>query len=252
MASTMNAVDYSFSRPNLAELKAHGIRCVIRYISRDPNKCISRAEAQTLHRNGFEVGLVFEDSSANPLGGSAQGRADALFSNDVCKAIGYTAPYIVHWAMDYDPAPYGFHASDAYAAEFGKIFTKANCGPYGGLSAIDHYAAQGYRRLWQTLAWSQRNGGLFWSAKATMRQYANGVTIGGGQVDMDLVLSSEFNIAHARPEIGGLTPSEWGQLEAWRNKHYARYLWGAIWHDWTHNPAKAEAIYQREILGRNP
>lgn len=246
---TTIAVDYSYSRPDLDTLKSRGITNVIRYISRDPHKCITRDEAQTLHRKGFRVGLVFEDAAANPLGGKGQGYADATFAKDVCRTIGYTAPYIVHWAMDYDPSPYGFHASDQYAAEFRTTFGADNTGPYGGLTAIEHYADLGYKRLWQTLAWSHVGGRLVWSPKATMRQYANGISIAGGEVDFDLVFADEFDIAHTRPEIGGLTPAEWAQLEAFRNTHYARYLWGHVWHDWTTNPAKAEAIYRREILG---
>jgi hypothetical protein len=73
-----HGVDYSFSRPDVAKIKAAGYSFAVRYLSGGKSaKDVTRAEYDTLRRAGLNVVLVWEQGNAAARGGHADGVDDA-------------------------------------------------------------------------------------------------------------------------------------------------------------------------------
>ena len=85
-------VDYSFSRPSIAALKAHTppVTFVMRYLDNsDPNKpskkSLTYSEARALNQVGIKVGVVYESSAGRAADGYSAGTQDALVAKRLMK-----------------------------------------------------------------------------------------------------------------------------------------------------------------------
>jgi hypothetical protein len=243
-------VDYSYSRPDLSELVRLGKRFVVRYVSRDPHKCITRTEAQAIAAHKLQLVLVFEDAGNRALGSKADGRADAEFASRVIASLGEGHPQVCYWAVDFDTAG-NPGVTDRYASGWAS-WPKARTGPYGSYEIVEHHRRRGFGYGWQTNAWSYGR----WSPLAQLRQHAPGMTLAGGSVDLCEAMTSDYG-QYMRPHTPGttLTPGEWRDLLDWVRgnprrgikRHYAPYLWGHAWSVLTSNPKTANLVWQREF-----
>lgn len=139
------AVDYSFSRPSPATIKAHGYTAVGRYLGGTPDKQLTKAEAATLHAAGLGIWLVFESTADRAKAGRAAGVADAKTARSKAAALGYPAACPIFFAVDFDAA-----ASTVSAYFDGvKSVLGDRAGVYGGINVVGlaDWA-------WQTTAWS--------------------------------------------------------------------------------------------------
>lgn len=104
------AVDYSFSHPDPAALKAAGVSLVIRYTT--GTKALTPAEATALRNLGIDIALVHEtDAGRVNSGGQSGGADDMLQVNFLCGILGYPAGGTVFFADDTAP---NFQGAMAY------------------------------------------------------------------------------------------------------------------------------------------
>ena len=100
-------VDYSFNRPDPARIAAAGYVGALRYLSHDPSKNLTPAEADALHAAGLSIGLVWETTAGRATQGAAAGAADVAAAEGQARALGYPAGCPIFYAVDVDvPASY--------------------------------------------------------------------------------------------------------------------------------------------------
>jgi peptidoglycan hydrolase-like protein with peptidoglycan-binding domain len=216
---TIAGVDYAFAVPSAAALKAAGISFAVRYVSTDPAKDLTVAEASALHAAGISVGLVWETTGTEAQEGYAQGMSDAAAARAAADALGFPASLPIYYAVDFNATEaqmptvldYLHGAADAAGA-------KDLVGVYGSYSVVEAAYAAGFTFLWQTLAWS--NGA--WSAHATLRQLNVGQEIDGVAVDLDQAMTASYGqwqpasapapAAAARPELAEGSSGSWVEV----------------------------------------
>lgn len=177
------AIDIAWDRPTTASIKATGAAGVLRYLSPDPTKNLTRAEVLDYHANGLGTAVVWESTATRATEGHAAGVADAQASVGQAQALGLPADMAIHFAVDTDT---DWASVEPYASGFASVVGQARTGVYGGLAVIDGAHSAGYRYLWQTLAWS---GGVR-SSHATL--YQNGNTMFSGGADVNDILAADW------------------------------------------------------------
>lgn len=186
---TIAGVDYAWSTPPVAALKAAGISFACRYLSTDTSKNLSAAERDALHAAGISIVLVWETTGTSAQQGYAQGMSDGAEARKQATALGFPTSLPIYYAVDFDatagqmPAvlDYLHGAADAEGS-------KARVGVYGSYAVVEAAASAGFGFGWQTYAWS--NG--LWSTHATIRQTHNGQQLGGADVDLDEAMVSGY------------------------------------------------------------
>ena len=143
-------VDYSFSRPSPSVIKAAGYSGVMRYLSADSGKNLSKPEATALLGAGLSIGLVWETTAMRASQGRAAGASDAAAAEAQANALGYPSTAVIFYAVDYDAMP------TAVAAYFAGVVSMAHrpVGVYGSKRVVEGTSVP-YK--WQACAWS---GGL--------------------------------------------------------------------------------------------
>jgi hypothetical protein len=152
--------DYSWVHPKLESLKKLGFSGILRYVSRDMAKCVTRSEIAWCQANGFGLGLVFEDFTSRCLQGAHAGVEDALFSRGFLQGRGL--PVNLYFAIDTD-----VDASSVrpYFAGITSVIGKQ--GVYGSYRVVDALVGGGICSAgWQTAAWSHGQ----WSVHAGILQ----------------------------------------------------------------------------------
>lgn len=205
--SKPDALDYSYGRPDPAQLAAAGIRLVSRYLSHDTGKNLTAAEARALHAAGIGILLNWESVEGRPLGGAATGGMDGRDAAALCEQIGAPHGLTIYYSCDTDTTPGQWPIIADYYAAAGKATAgRYQVGVYGEADLIDYLHRQGVvTSEWQTVAWS--NGRL--SANADLFQYLINQTMAGAAVDFDRIINpdqlgawwpegSEFNMPTAQ------------------------------------------------------
>lgn len=187
-------IDYSFSHPTPAQIKAYGAAFVCRYLApinaSTRAKVLTRAEAQALHAADLDVVLVWEWTADRAAAGRAAGVSDARAALAQATALGAEGA-VLYFAVDYDASasacrPGG--AVYAYAQGWASVLGADRSGVYGGYTAVAALMSAGLCRYgWQTTAWS---GGR-WYAGAQIRQGAQ-TSIGGHSVDLDAATTIDY------------------------------------------------------------
>ena len=140
-------LDYSFARPSPTVIKTVGYSGVMRYLSHDPSKDLSKAEAAALHAAGLDIGLVWETTANRASQGFAAGATDATSAETQAAALGYPTTAVLFYAVDYDAAP------AAVAPYFAGVASKARhpVGVYGSARVVE---GTNVPYKWQATAWS--------------------------------------------------------------------------------------------------
>lgn len=186
----MKGCDYAWDRPDLDALWRSGIRFVIRYLSYDTTgKNLDQAEARRITDAGMSIVANWEYNKLAARLGFQQGVRDATAAQSQLAIIGAPFDAPVYFSVDYDVPVSDLAAVGEYFRGCASVLGAGRVGAYGGLRVIT-YLAQSPEVwwLWQTYAWS---GGQ-WSPSANLRQVQNGVTIGGGIVDIDESMTVQF------------------------------------------------------------
>jgi hypothetical protein len=194
----IEGIDYAWAHPVPAALVAAGKRFACRYLSRDPGKNLTAAEAQQLHAAGIATVSNWEAASGAARNGYAQGVADAQAAAAQHAAAGGPADRPIYFSVDFDVPDFAPGSADP-AAKLGavagyfrgvaSVIGVARTGAYGGFWAISRLFDAGLIRWgWQTFAWS----GGHWDARAQIQQYSNGVTVGGADSDLDRATVADY------------------------------------------------------------
>lgn len=191
MTITIAGVDYPWSHPGGAALKAKGIRFACRYLSHDPSKNLSRTEADDLAAHGVSSVVVWETTANRAGAGRAAGIADAHDAVSQAADAGMPSSRPIYFAVDYDANP---ATVVPYFQGVASVLGVPRTGVYGGRRVVayllDHVLVHW---AWQTAAWS---GGQ-WDPRTHIRQPATTVRIGG--------VSCDNNTAH-QADYGQWTP----------------------------------------------
>lgn len=150
----MDILDYSWARPAPAAIKAAGYGGVIRYISYEPSKNLSRAERDALWAQGLSIGLVWETTAQAPLQGRAKGVEHAREANAQAQAHGWPSGKALIYAVDFDPTPSQYPAVADYFRGALSVGGRP-VGVYGPDQVLDYLAEHvGLACYWQCAAWS--------------------------------------------------------------------------------------------------
>lgn len=201
---TIAGVDYAWSHPSVASMKAAGISFAARYLSNDASKNLTAAERDALHAAGISIVLVWETTGTSAQHGYSQGMADAAEARKQADALGFPKTLPIYYTVDYDATSgqlpsvldYLHGAADAEG-------TKDRVGVYGSYAVVEAAAGAGFAFGWQTYAWS---GGA-WSSHATIRQTHNDQSLGGADVDLDEAMVSGYGQWAPAVTPGGGTPA---------------------------------------------
>lgn len=192
------AIDIAWDRPTTAQIKATGAVGVLRYFSTDSTKNLTAAEVADYHANGLGVADVWETTETRATQGYQAGVDDANLAEGQRAADGLPAGAPIYFAVDTDTdwasvADYFRGTHDVLGNDAAGI---PRSGVYGGLAVINGAHAAGFRRLWQTVAWS---GGVR-SPYAVL--YQNGSTVLGGNADVNDILAADWG-QYPSPNAGG-------------------------------------------------
>ena len=197
-------VDYSFSRPSVAGLKAANVKFAFRYLSFENNltkpKLLTNAEALALSQAGIAVVSNFEWYPERCKEGFAAGAQDADIALAQAKAAGAPDGKPVYFSVDIDTSPesvYDYFRGVASKMPLGQI------GVYGSYRVVKGLKEAGLVTwLWQTYAWSDGQ----WYAGRHVEQYLNTQKLAGGDVDFNRNKATDFG-QWFHVSVGGNTPA---------------------------------------------
>lgn len=175
----MKLLDYSFARPNPADIVAAGFGGVLRYLSPNAGKNLTVPERDALRGAGLAIGLVWEWYAQRANEGQAAGAQDTQAALSQAAALGFPTNLPIFFAVDWDATPEQQANIDAYLNGAKQVLGD-RVGIYAGYWPLKRAFDNGVIKWgWQTYAWSGGN----WDSRAQLRQELNGQW--GGQVDFD-------------------------------------------------------------------
>jgi hypothetical protein len=181
----MLGVDYPWDHPAPSAMQAAGVGFALRYLSRDPSKNLSRAEADALAAAGIWVGVVWETTAGRALDGRAAGTADAQEALRQAQACGMPPSRPIYFAVDTDTT---WSAVAPYFQGVRDVLPASQIGVYGGIKVVTGAADSGLVTwYWQASAWSYGR----WEPRAHVRQLGY-ITIGGVQCDRNQSMTADY------------------------------------------------------------
>jgi len=140
-------LDYAWAKPAPTAIKAAGYSGVMRYLSPDSTKNLSKPEAIALLAAGLSIGLVWESFAARASQGFAAGASDAATAEAQANALGYPSTAVIFYAVDYDAMP------TAVSAYFAGVVSMAHR-PVGVYGSARICGGTNVPYKWQSCAWS--------------------------------------------------------------------------------------------------
>jgi hypothetical protein len=132
-------VDYSYARPNLAQLWAEGQRFLVRYVRSpfDHPKVLSPLEADASRAQGFGLLPIFELDKYRPLGGTGAGLIDGTLTREYCRLLGFAPAVSRLVAIDIDTTGINAWIVRRYLEGFASGASPDPWGCYGDYDAIE-------------------------------------------------------------------------------------------------------------------
>jgi hypothetical protein len=150
-------IDYSFSRPPLAQVRSMGATGVLRYLAPDTpathGKLLTAPERDQIFSADLDLALNFEWYEGRCLEGGAAGRQDAGTALAQARALGYPPKRCIYFSHDtgqWTNAVLDYF--DGVNAGLAGYYETGGYGGYGTVKAL--LDARKITRAWQTLAWS--------------------------------------------------------------------------------------------------
>src|SRR5450631_200113 len=162
-------IDYAWSHPSLPG----GCSFVLRYLSNDSTKNLTKGEADSLRSQGQDIGVVWETTTNEVDGGHAAGVSAAQRAEQQAAACGMPAGSPIYFAVDYD-AQVGPIISGYFQGVAEVLGGVARVGGYGGYHALKTLKDSGLiNYMWQAAAWSRDGAGnLIWDTERnSVEQY---------------------------------------------------------------------------------
>lgn len=182
--------DYSYRHPDPRGLAEAGYRFVVRYLGDGgPGKALTATEAADLRAAGVDIVASWERGAQNAMGGHAAGVADATTALREARAVGAPPTRPIYFPVDWDWQPQDGPAVQAYFEGLATVLPRPMIGLYGGYAVCMwawNLGLAGW--YWQTYAWSDNR----WVGHASIEQYQNGVSVAGGDVDLDRAVTPDY------------------------------------------------------------
>ncbi len=184
-----SVVDFAFSRPAPAAIKASGYAGVIRYLCTDPAKAIGSAEAAGYLAAGLSIALVYEDGAADANGGAAVGAEKAAVAGPELSALGVPAGRPVYFAVDEELSASLYPSAWACVETFARTLGRP-AAVYGPRPLLAFCKQHGALYLWETGAASWNTGPE--PPDVQLHQLAAQVVIDGAIVDVDVASVADW------------------------------------------------------------
>lgn len=190
-ASHREGIDWAYGDVSIGSMQASGKSFVARYLSPDPSKNITEAEAINYSRNGIDIVVVWEGSSSAATGGYSSGQRDANAALAQARMLGKPTSAPIFFAVDFDAAG---PEVENYFKGVASVLGVERAGIYAGLDAVEYIMD---RKIigwaWQTYAWSDHK----WDKRAALKQTlisleTDKLYVGGVEVDYDKSVAREF------------------------------------------------------------
>jgi hypothetical protein len=211
-AMPVEGVDYSFSRPTPAGLKAAGKQFAVRYGGEGSStKWLTAAELARLHAAGVDVVANVEGSTGG-YKGTAAGRQWATSGEAMFRRLGMGADRPIYFSVDWNAGASDWASIDAALKGSASVIGADRVGVYGSYATVAHCVAAGTASwFWQTYAWS----GASLHPKSNLYQYKNGVTIAGGDCDLTRALTADYGqwgVSRSGVDDMPITPDEFVKI----------------------------------------
>lgn len=162
-------LDYSFARPDPADIAKAGYKFVIRYIATPDNgKAVTKEEIDALRAAGIDIAFVWETTETAATQ-SELGAPHATRANFIMDQLGIPADVAIYLAVDsrdLTPAQVEWYFRNAVGVS-GVQVSRRPVGVYGNRAIIEAAPSWGVKYLWQVETW----GGL--SPQAHIAQLPN-------------------------------------------------------------------------------
>lgn len=162
-------------------LKNSGFEYAIRYLPTTAWKGLTKEEVKAIQDAGLKLVSIFQ-RSANFAGyfTIAQGRADGVQAKKLAESLGQPKGTAIYFAVDYDAQPKNIGGVLAYFKGVKETLRDYKIGVYGSYRVMNEVLQkEPVDYYWQTYAWSY--GKI--ADHIHFRQYKNGVTVAGVQLD---------------------------------------------------------------------
>lgn len=162
-------------------LKNSGFEYAIRYLPTTAWKGLTKEEVKAIQDAGLKLVSIFQ-RSANFAGyfTIAQGRADGVQAKKLAESLGQPKGTAIYFAVDYDAQPKNIGGVLAYFKGVKETLKEYRVGVYGSYRVMNEVLQkEPVDYYWQTYAWSY--GKI--ADHIHFRQYKNGVTVAGVQLD---------------------------------------------------------------------
>jgi LysM repeat protein len=211
-------LDYSFARPNLAQMKRDGVHGVLRYLcpinSQTVGKVIDLPERHAIEAAGLDWALGFEYYSTRAFEGRAAGLEDGLTALHQAQQLGYKRGRCIYPAHDTgardDPQVRAYlEGFESRIAAGGYVL-----GIYSGVDTVDAMLVDGpAKKGWQTGAWSYGHVSTLTTLYQNLRQWF------GGACDENVVLRGSVGSQH-EPLPGDHPQGSGHPIRHRRRKHH--------------------------------
>lgn len=189
--TSIEGVDYAFSKPTPAALKAAGKHFAVRYGGPgSASKQLSASEYSALKNAGIDV-VANAEGAASGFKGAAAGKSWAQQAETHFKSCGMPPTNRpIYFSVDWDAGAKDWANIDAALRGAASVIGAGRVGVYGSYDVMQHCRSAGTAKwFWQTYAWS---GGRAPSSFVHLFQYHNGVKIGGADCDLTRALLPDF------------------------------------------------------------
>jgi hypothetical protein len=190
MVAMIFGLDYAWGRPNVDNMKRHGVKFVCRYLSHDTTgKNLDRKEAEKLSAAGIWIVVVWETTANRMLSGYEGGQTDARYAAQKARELGMPGDRPIYFAADWDVSEAQQGAVNRYLDGAASVIGKKRVGLYGGYWPVKRALDDSKTSwAWQTYAWS---GGRI-DKRAHIHQYDNGNRMDGVSVDYNHGLKTDY------------------------------------------------------------
>lgn len=181
----LEGVDYSYDRPDPAKLVSAGKHFACRYLSDEPVKNLTRAEADAGAKAGLWWVVVWEAGHGQTTPSAQWCAAESVKQ---AKSVGVPAGRPIYFAVDFDAQSSQFNAIEDFLLEYAAHLSPYVAGMYGGEAVVTEMLDRGVTDwAWQTYAWSDTR-----DPRAKLWQYSNNVQLVGANVDLDRAYADDY------------------------------------------------------------
>jgi hypothetical protein len=191
---TAYGLDYAWApHPSTSALTAAGYTFVIRYLSEDPTKNLTAAEAQSLNAAGIAVVCNWEVLANQALKGYNQGVTDATTAAQQAAACGMPPDRPIYFSVDWDVQSGDMSAVNAYFDGVGSVIGASRTGAYSSYDALGWLLGSGrIQWAWQSESTSFSGGRNASPYPGIQLWQTGGLTFDGADCDKNEAFTADF------------------------------------------------------------